>query len=130
MLGMMATIHTEMMPEMLPRIAARFRALADETRLRLLIALQAGEQNVTTLTRDLGIAQASVSKHLATLRQAGLIDVRHEGNQSFYFVHDESVFSMCEVVCGGIIRQVEQDYRALALASHDSPRKNHKRGKQ
>ncbi|MDQ1718099.1 MAG: ArsR family transcriptional regulator, cadmium/lead-responsive transcriptional repressor [Pseudonocardiales bacterium] len=66
--------------------AALFRSLGDETRLTILRTLAGGEQRVRDLTADLGLAQSTVSAHLACLRDCGLVDCRHEGRQSFYFL--------------------------------------------
>jgi ArsR family transcriptional regulator, cadmium/lead-responsive transcriptional repressor len=64
--------------------AALFRSLADETRLRIVRRLAAGERRVVDLTGELGLAQSTVSKHLACLRDCGLVDYRTQGRQSFY----------------------------------------------
>jgi ArsR family transcriptional regulator len=68
---------------MTPAVAL-FRSLADETRLRIVQRLAAGEARVVDLTGELGLAQSTVSKHLACLRDCGLVDYRAEGRQSFY----------------------------------------------
>ncbi|MEO3793381.1 metalloregulator ArsR/SmtB family transcription factor [Nonomuraea sp. B10E15] len=67
-----------------PPAAALFHSLADETRLRIVARLARGEARVVDLTAELGLAQSTVSKHLACLRGCGLIDYRAEGRQSFY----------------------------------------------
>ena len=64
--------------------AALFRSLGDETRLRIVARLAAGEARVVDLTGELRLAQSTVSKHLACLRGCGLVDYRAEGRQSFY----------------------------------------------
>jgi DNA-binding transcriptional ArsR family regulator len=64
--------------------AALFRSLGDSTRLAILRRLASGEARVVDLTDELGLAQSTVSKHLACLRDCGLIDYRAEGRQSFY----------------------------------------------
>jgi ArsR family transcriptional regulator, cadmium/lead-responsive transcriptional repressor len=46
--------------------------------------LAAGEAGVVDLTGELGLAQSTVSKHLACLRGCGLVDYRTQGRQSFY----------------------------------------------
>lgn len=66
--------------------AALFRSLADPTRLAILHRLSHGEARVVDLTGELGMAQSTVSKHLACLRDCGLVDYRAEGRQSFYTV--------------------------------------------
>ena len=61
-----------------------FRSLGDPTRLAIVRRLADGEARVVDLTRVLGLAQSTVSKHLACLRGCRLIDYRVEGRQSFY----------------------------------------------
>ncbi|MBM0224409.1 helix-turn-helix transcriptional regulator [Micromonospora sp. ATA51] len=63
---------------------ALFRSLGDPTRLAILRRIATGEARVVDLTGELGLAQSTVSKHLACLRGCGLIDYRVEGRQSFY----------------------------------------------
>jgi len=63
---------------------ALFRSLADLARLALVQRLAEGEARVVDLTRALGLAQSTVSKHLACLRGCGLVDYRVQGRQSFY----------------------------------------------
>lgn len=64
--------------------AALFHSLADPTRLAITLRLSEGEARVVDLTGELGLAQSTVSKHLACLRDCGLVDYRAEGRQSFY----------------------------------------------
>ena len=63
---------------------ALFRSLGDPVRLAIVSRLAQGEARVVDLTRLLGLAQSTVSKHLACLRDCGLVDSRAEGRQSFY----------------------------------------------
>ncbi len=95
-------------------VASRFQALADVSRLRLLLVLRAGPQNVNALTQRLGIAQAGVSKHLAVLRAAGLVASARLKNQVIYRVADDRVFDMCAVVCDGVYRQIQTQQSLLA----------------
>ncbi|ADD41428.1 transcriptional regulator, ArsR family [Stackebrandtia nassauensis DSM 44728] len=67
-----------------PPAAALFHSLSDETRLRIVQYLATGEARVVDLTERLGLAQSTVSKHLACLRDCGLVNSRAEGRQSFY----------------------------------------------
>jgi ArsR family transcriptional regulator len=61
------------------RIDRIFRAFSDRTRLRILHLLQGGECCVGDLVSILRAAQPAVSRHLAYLRRAGLVQVRREG---------------------------------------------------
>ncbi len=65
---------------------ALFHSLADPARLAIVRRLAAGEARVVDLTGDLGLAQSTVSKHLACLRDCRLVDYRAQGRQSFYFL--------------------------------------------
>ena len=60
------------------------KALADENRLRMLMALQDGEVCVCQLTELMGLAMSTVSKHLSILYQAGLVNARKEGRWMYY----------------------------------------------
>lgn len=61
-----------------------FRSLGDATRLAIVHELAAGERRVVDLTRALGLAQSTVSAHLACLRDCRLVDSRPVGRQSIY----------------------------------------------
>jgi DNA-binding transcriptional ArsR family regulator len=63
---------------------ALFRSLGDPARLAIVSRLAHGEARVVDLTRLLGLAQSTVSKHLACLRDCRLVDFRTEGRQSYY----------------------------------------------
>jgi len=67
-----------------------FAALAHETRLRCLMLLEAqGELCVCELTHALGAAQPHISRHLAQLREAGLVADRRDGLWIHYRLHPE-----------------------------------------
>jgi DNA-binding transcriptional ArsR family regulator len=71
-----ARIHTE--------IATLARALADPSRVTALSALAGRELCVCQLTELLALAPSTVSKHLAVLRQAGLVTSRKDGRWVYY----------------------------------------------
>lgn len=102
-------------PEFLARVAQRLKVLADENRIRILLRLRKGECNVGTLSAELGIAQPSVSKHLALLRRAGLVQARAAGAQSLVSVKDEAIFDLCRLVCDGVVRHLREEHEALRL---------------
>ncbi len=88
--------------ELIPLVAARFRALADEARLSLLSALQRGEKSVGELARQTGRSQPNVSQHLASLTHAGLVGARREGTRVFYRIADPTVMRICDAVCDSL----------------------------
>src|SRR2546425_6814938 len=59
--------------------AALFHSLGDQTRLAIVRRLSEGEARVVDLVTELGLAQSTVSKHLACLRECKLVDFRIEG---------------------------------------------------
>jgi len=61
-----------------------FRSLGDPKRLAIVHELAQGERRVVDLTRVLGVAQSTVSAHLACLADCGLVASRPLGRQSFY----------------------------------------------
>lgn len=100
-------------PELLVHVVERLAALADPTRIRLLLRLREGSANVNRLAGDLEINQASASKHLNVLRRAGLIVARREGTQAIYSVHDASIFDMCRLVCDGVKRHLHEQHASI-----------------
>jgi DNA-binding transcriptional ArsR family regulator len=63
--------------------------LAEPSRRRILDALREGELSVGALVDRLGTSQPLVSKHLRVLREAGLVDVRVDGQRRLYRVRPE-----------------------------------------
>jgi DNA-binding transcriptional ArsR family regulator len=93
--------------ELVELIAERFRALGEPTRITLLDRLREGEATVLELTELAGTTQQNVSKHLGVLQRAGIVARRKQGNFAYYRIVDQTVFSLCELVCGGLQRQAE-----------------------
>ena len=89
-------------------IAERFRVLGEPMRIRLLDALRDGPATVSELEQATGASQQNVSKHLGVLLRGGLVSRRKDGNFSLYAIADESVFELCEHVCGGLRRQLDE----------------------
>ena len=86
-------------------IARRFRVIGEPMRIRLLDALRDGPLTINELAASLGAGQQNVSKHIGVLAEAGLVGREKDGNRVRCFVADESVFALCEMVCGGLRRQ-------------------------
>lgn len=76
------------------RIVQRFKALADETRLRILALLTVDEMCVCDLMAILDLPQSTVSRHLAYLRNAGWVEDRRQGVWMYYRMADnDDVFA-------------------------------------
>jgi len=65
-------------------LMAVLKALADENRVRILMALGSGEVCVCQIVELLELAPSTVSKHMAILKQARLVDSRKDGRWMFY----------------------------------------------
>ncbi|MBN1585900.1 MAG: winged helix-turn-helix transcriptional regulator [Candidatus Omnitrophica bacterium] len=95
-----------------------FKAFADPTRLRILNLLREGELCVCRLIEVLEIPQSRISRHMAYLRQAGLVELREEGTWNFYRLAEPSSGLHSRLVdcvsdCLAEIRQLKADMRKL-----------------
>ena len=98
-------------PEALQHVAAYFQALAEPTRLRILNCLRLRERSVGELAELCGSSAANVSRHLATLTKHGFVTRQGRGTSVYYKIADESVYSLCDLVCDSIGRQLERKLR-------------------
>jgi ArsR family transcriptional regulator, arsenate/arsenite/antimonite-responsive transcriptional repressor len=72
------------------------KAIADETRQKIMSLLCCRWMNVNEVVEALGaVSQPTVSHHLAILREAGLVMVRPEGKHTYYSLHQEQVAFCC-----------------------------------
>ena len=75
------------------------KALADETRQRIMTRLCCRELCVNDLVAELGnVSQPTVSHHLQILKVAGLVETRREGKQVFYTLKQEAIVNCCCVI--------------------------------
>jgi len=105
----------ELSPLALELIASRFRALSEPVRLRLLNLLMQGEFTVGQLVEASGSGQANVSKHLAVLRDAGMVGMRKEGLATVCFIADTIVRDLCEMMCSRLREEMESKAAALSF---------------
>jgi DNA-binding transcriptional ArsR family regulator len=105
-------------------IARRFRLIGEPMRIRLLDRLRYADESVGELADALGATQQNVSKHLGALHRAGILSRTKDGNRIVYAIADESVFALCEMVCGGLRQQVAELAQILEgpLETPRSPR--------
>ena len=89
-------------------VAQRFRLIGEPMRIRLLDRLRTDDLSVGELAEALGASQQNISKHLTSLHQAGIVARRKEGNRVVYSIADESIFALCEIVCGGLQSQLAE----------------------
>lgn len=97
-------------------IAERFRVIGEPLRIKLLDRLRSGEQSVGELAVALGATQQNVSRHLAVLHGAGIVSRRKQGTRVLYGIADQSVFDLCEAVCGSLQQSVAELAELLGSA--------------
>jgi DNA-binding transcriptional ArsR family regulator len=98
-------------------IAQQFRVLGEPMRVKLLDALREGDATVHDLQDITGASQQNISKHLGVLLGAGLVNRVKDGNFSRYSIADDSVFGLCEQVCGRLRRQHDEREALLRAPS-------------
>jgi ArsR family transcriptional regulator len=85
--GMAQTLKLSYSPKALTNLAEQFKALGDETRLGLMMAVAASdgaEACVCDLTPDTGLAQSTISHHLKLLVDSGLLERSQRGKWAYY----------------------------------------------
>ena len=89
--------------------ACLFHGFSDPSRIAILQHLALGEHRVVDLTAHIGLAQSTVSKHLACLRDCGLVTARPEGRATVYSLnHAEAL-----VRRGAALEKLKQDDEAI-----------------
>ena len=71
------------------------KALADETRQKIMKLCCCEWVSVGEMARQLEVTQPTVSHHLAILRDAGLVNIREEGKQTFYRLNQKKITLCC-----------------------------------
>ena len=99
--------------EALELVAARFKAMSEPLRLRILQELERGDRSVSALAQRVGSTQPNVSKHLKVLQDAGILKRRQQGNTAFYSIADAMVFELCDMICSRLRDRLEAQIGAL-----------------
>jgi len=84
------------------------KAIADETRQKIMSACCCCWLSVNEIVEQMDVSQPTVSHHLAILRDAGLVNIREEGKQTFYTLSQERV----AVCCGQIMLKFAPEEKA------------------
>src|SRR5579871_6127370 len=85
------------------------KALADQNRLRMLMALQTGEECVCRITELMGLSMSTVSKHLSVLYQAGLVDARKDGRWMYYSLPGKGAPAAARAAVAWVRRSLEKN---------------------
>ncbi len=90
-------------PEVLDRAANVIRILGHPTRLKIIEALEGGEQTVSRIQQALGLSQPLVSQQLAKLRSCGIVAARREGVHVYYHITEPKAHDVLQCIrhCDG-----------------------------
>ncbi len=93
------------------------KALADENRVRVLLALQGGELCVCQIRELFGLAASTISKHLSILYQAGLVDSRKDGRWMYYSLPARGASGPAREAIRWLAKSLTQDSRTAKDAA-------------
>lgn len=74
------------------------KTISDANRLLIIAELVKGESSVSDLANNIGLRQSNVSKHLALMRERGLVITRREGATIFYSMSDPRIFEAIKLL--------------------------------
>jgi DNA-binding transcriptional ArsR family regulator len=114
---------TNLPPEAMLDVAAYFQALSEPTRLQLLNLLREGERNVGDLAQRTGFTAANISRHMSMLSQQGMVARESRGTSVYYRISDDSIYALCDLVCGNIAREHERTTKQRMAFSQATQRK-------
>ena len=92
------------------------KAMANPTRLKIINALQHGEQSVQVLAKSLNVRKANLSQHLAVLRQRGIVATRREGLNIYYRCANPKMLKACEILREVLLEQLAEGGRLIEQA--------------
>lgn len=85
------------------------KALADETRVRILTSLVGGELCVCQIVELMGLAPSTVSKHMSILKQAYLVDSRKDGRWMFYRLSENDAKAEVRGIAPLVLQRLSTD---------------------
>lgn len=92
------------------------KSMANPTRLKILAALQGGEQSVEALARALQVPKANLSQHLAVLRHRGIVTARRDGLNVFYRCANSKMLKACELLRQVLLEQLAEGHELMKAA--------------
>lgn len=93
---------------MFNKVSVFFKIVGDDTRLKILYALDNNEMCVCDIANLLNMTKSSISHQLKLLKDHGLVKSRKDGKEVYYMLDDEHVKSVVEVACTHVIHKEEE----------------------
>ena len=87
------------------------KAISDDTRQKIMSECCCCTLSVNEIVEKIGLSQPTISHHLAILRDAGLVNIREEGKQTFYTLNQDQV-AYC---CGQLMVKFAPEERATQI---------------
>ncbi|MDD5338559.1 MAG: metalloregulator ArsR/SmtB family transcription factor [Dehalococcoidales bacterium] len=85
------------------------RTFADPTRLMIINQLRSGEKTVSQIQLALGLVQPIISRHLALLRERGVVKAQRKGTNMIYSLSDPKIIAACDMVHNILLNQIAKD---------------------
>ena len=96
------------------KIKADFlKGLAHPVRLQIIEYLKDGEASVGKLAQELGVEQSNLSRHLATLRDLGVLEARQEKTSVYYAIHDHDIFKILRPIAMLLRKKLSKSAKIL-----------------
>lgn len=100
--------------DMIFKIKADFlRALSHPVRLQIIEYLKNREVTVGKLVEELGVEQSSLSRHLAILRELGVLSARQEKKNVYYKLHDHDIFEILRPIAELLRKKLKRSEKLL-----------------
>ena len=85
------------------------KTFSDPTRLMIINELREGEKSVGNLVEKLGAKQALISRHLAVLRNKGIVSARRNGVNIYYHLTHTRIIEACDIIHSVLMDQVSRN---------------------
>ncbi len=108
------------MEEIEARRASILKAVAQPTRIRILELLRGGERCVCEIIPILQEEQSNISKHLASLRNAGIVNLRRKGASNYYSVRHPEVFRILDLAQKMVRNEMRRSTEMLKQMKRES----------
>lgn len=105
-------------PELYVLKAQLCKTFSDPKRLLIIEELRAGEKSVGDLVQTLTVPQAVVSRHLAILRDRGVVKYRREGANIYYSLTDLKICDACDLVHQILLNQIAKNRELAERLAH------------
>lgn len=100
--------HNDLLDDIIEQdVSALFKALSNQTRIKILFALKKQALTVTEITQTLGMTQSAISHQLKELKMARLVKHHKNGREMIYELADDHVHQIFEMA----IEHVEEVYK-------------------